>query len=172
MVQQAPPTVLQESVGRVFSRLEKEVLTRGGTLEEFQGDALFAFWEQGSTTSHAAEGCRAALALDRLCRELARDPSVWSVEGFPLKMDWALTTGLVAISGYGGENIHGLSMVGESVVLAFRIEKIADDTTGSIIVCPDTRMMAADGFEFNDLGERMARGFETPQRVFALVDER
>jgi len=87
-------------------------------------------------------------------------------------MDWALTTGLVAISGYGGENILGLSMVGESVVLAFRLEKLADESTGPIITCPDTRIMASDSFEFKDLGTRMAKGFDTPQEVYALVGER
>ncbi len=172
LVRMAPAALLQESVARVFGRLEKAVVAHGGTVKEFQGDALFAFWEQGSTRNHAVEGCRAALDLHRLTEDLARDPSVWAVEGFPLEMDWALTTGLVAISGYGGENILGLSMVGESVVLAFRLEKLADESTGPIITCPDTRLMASDAFEFQDLGSREAKGFDTPKKIFALTGER
>lgn len=172
LVQTAPATVLQESVARVFARLERAVVAHGGTLKEFQGDALFAFWEQGSTRNHAAAACGAALDLHRLADELARDPSVWAVEGSPLEMDWALTTGLVAISGYGGENILGLSMVGESIVLAFRLEKLADQTTGPIVTCPDTRLMASDSFEFRDLGSRSAKGFDTPQKMYALTGEK
>jgi len=172
IVRMAPPTVLQESVARVFGRLEKAVAAHGGTLKEFQGDALFAFWEQGSTRNHAADACRAALDLHRLSEELARDSAVWAVEGFPLEMDWALTTGIVAISGYGGENILGLSMVGEAVVLAFRLEKLADESTGPIIACPETYLMASDTFEFKDLGSRTAKGFDTPQRVYALMAEK
>lgn len=172
IVRSAPSAVLQESVARVFARLEKAVVAHDGTLKEFQGDALFAFWEQGSTKNHAVAACRAALDLNRLTGELARDSSVWAVEGFPLEMDWALTTGLVAISGYGGENILGLSMVGEAVVLAFRLEKLADESTGPIITCPDTRMMASGSFEFKDLGSRNAKGFDAPQRMFALIGER
>jgi adenylate cyclase len=172
IVRKAPPAVLQESVARVFAALEKAVVMHGGTLKEFQGDALFAFWEQGSSRNHASEACRAALDLHRLSQELARDASVWAVEGFPLEMDWALTTGLVAISGYGGENVLGLSMVGESVVLAFRLEKLADETTGPIVTCPDTRIMAGASFEFEDLGSRTAAGFDSPQRIYALVGEK
>jgi len=172
LVRMAPAALLQESVARVFARLEKAVVAHGGTLKEFQGDALFAFWEQGSTRNHAVEACRAALDLHRLAENLARNPSVWAVEGFPLEMDWALTTGLVAISGYGGENILGLSMVGESVVLAFRLEKLADESTGPIITCPDTRLMASDVFEFQDLGSRTAKGFDAPQKIFALTGEK
>ena len=172
IVRSAPSDVLQESVARVFARLERAVVAHNGTLKEFQGDALFAFWEQGSKKNHAAEACRAALDLHRLTGELARDSSVWAVEGFPLQMDWALTTGLVAISGYGGDNILGLSMVGESVVLAFRLEKLVDESTGPIITCPDTHLMASDSFEFRDLGSRHAKGFDVPQRMYALVGER
>ena len=171
ILQRAKPQVLQTSIARVFARLEQEVITLGGTVKEFQGDALFAFWERSSAPNHAVEACRAALALHRLSVELGRDPSIWAVEGFPLEMDFALTTGLVSISGYGGDNVLGLSMVGESVVLAFRLEKIADDDTGPIIACPDTRLMAARELEFRDLGPKMARGFDEPQRVFALVGE-
>jgi class 3 adenylate cyclase len=170
LVHQAPPSVLQESVARVFARLEKAVEALGGTVKEFQGDALFAFWERGSTNNHAADACRAAISLKQLTEELARDPSVWAVEEFPLKMDWALATGPVAISGYGGENVLGLSMVGGPVVLAFRIEKIASDTTGSIIACAATRTMVSEAFRFNDLGLKTVKGFDAPQRLYALVE--
>ena len=172
LVQKAPPAVLQASVSRVFNRLEQEVIALGGTLKEFQGDALFAFWERGSTPNHAIDACRAVLRLRRVSEELASDPKVWSVDGFPLEMDFALTTGLVSISGYGSDNILGLSMVGESVVLAFRIEKIAGDATSPIVVCPDTHLIAEREFEFEDLGPRLAKGFDEPQRVFALLGER
>ncbi|MGD8439169.1 MAG: adenylate/guanylate cyclase domain-containing protein [Holophagae bacterium] len=172
LVQQAPPAVLQASVSRVFSRLEQEVIELGGTLKEFQGDALFAFWERRSTQNHAVDACRAVLRLRRLTEQLAGDPEVWSVDGFPLEMDFALTTGLVSISGYGGQNILGLSVVGESVVLAFRIEKLAGDDTAPIVVCPDTQMMADQHFVFRDLGLQAAKGFDEPQRVFALIGER
>jgi class 3 adenylate cyclase len=78
----------------------------------------------------------------------------------------------VSISGYGSDNILSLSVVGESVVLAFRIEKIAGRDTGPIVACPDTQFMAAHDFEFEDLGPRMAKGFEQPQRVYALVGQK
>jgi class 3 adenylate cyclase len=169
LVQQATSAALQNSVGRVFERLEKEVVALGGTLKEFQGDALFAFWEQGSTENHAVGACRAALELDRLAAELANDNSVWQVEDLPLRMDWALATGPVVISGYGTGNALGLSMVGEPVVLAFRIEKFANDETGSIVACTDTMEMATTVFEFRDLGTREVKGFDDPRRLYSLV---
>jgi class 3 adenylate cyclase len=172
LVRQAASSEVQDCVGRVFERLERAVVKLGGTLKEFQGDAIFAFWEAGTTEKHAVDACRAALALDRVVEEMAKDRSIWRVEGFPLKMDWALATGLVMISGYGSEGALGLSMVGETVVLAFRIEKFADDSTGPIIACPITRKMASGSFEFKDLGSRKAKGFDNAHKLYSLVKEK
>jgi class 3 adenylate cyclase len=160
---------LQESVNRVFSRLEAEVQSLGGTLKEFQGDALFAFWEKGHDDGHATQACHAALHLEKMVRRLAADPSVWSLAGFPLQMDFALATGLVTISGYGNDGALSLSMVGESVVLAFRIEKYANKKTGPIIVCPITRKIADEAFKFKNLGKHRPKGFDEEQNLYSLV---
>ena len=169
LVQLADSSEVQASVGRVFERLEREVVKLGGTLKEFQGDAIFAFWEAGSSANHAVDACSAALALHSLVGELAEDRDVWRVDGFPLHMDWALATGLVTISGYGSDGALGLSMVGETVVLAFRIEKFADESTGPILACPLTRAMAAECFEFRDLGSKRAKGFDASHQLFSLM---
>jgi len=169
LVRMADSSKLQESVNRVFGRLEAEVESLGGTLKEFQGDALFAFWEKGSNGCHATRACRAALHLKKTVARLAADPSVWSIADTPLQMDFALATGLVTISGYGNDGAMGLSMVGESVVLAFRIEKLADKKTGPIIVCPITSQIAGEDFKFKDLGKHQPKGFDEEQNLYALV---
>ncbi len=172
LAQRSDSSGVQASVSRVFSFLEEGIAALGGTLKEFQGDAIFAFWEEGPSGNHAEKACKAALSMDRVSRELAADSAVWQVEDFPLKIDWALASGLVAISSHGSGNALGLSMVGEPVVLAFRIEKFANDETGTIVACPTTRDMARSAFEFRDLGERQAKGFEEPQQLFALAVKR
>ena len=172
LVQQATSSNLQESVGRLFERLEKEVISLGGTIKEFQGDAAFAFWEEDTSENHAVSACDAALKLDLLAKDLAQVPGFWEVDGFPLHVDWALATGTVVMSGYGEGGAMGLSMVGEPVVLAFRIEKFANEKTGSIIACEATREMASKEFKFYDLGEREVKGFDEPRRLYALTRKR
>jgi adenylate cyclase len=169
LVRMVDSAELQESVNRVFGRLEAEVQEFGGTLKEFQGDALFAFWEKASNGCHATQACKAALHLKETVAKLAADPAVWRVGGTPLQMDFALATGLVTISGYGSDGALSLSMVGESVVLAFRIEKLATKKTGPIIVCPITRKIAGEAFKFKDLGKHQPQGFDEEQNLYALV---
>ena len=160
-------------MNRVFEILEREVENLGGTVKEFQGDALFAFWERSEATpSHAGQACRAALHLNQVVKKIAADPEVWTIPSHPLAMDFALTTGMVTISGYGSDGAMGLSMVGESVVLAFRIEKFANKKTGPIITCPLTMSLAKDEFKFRSIGKHLAKGFEEEHSLFSLVREK
>lgn len=171
LVRQAPPAVLQQSVNHVFALLSDAVGHLGGTVKEYQGDALVAFWEGGTRGQQvAAMACHAALELDRSVRQLATDRSVWQVEDFSLEMDWAVATGPVMIDTFGDQRA-GLSMIGEPIVLAFRLEKFANAETGRILACPVTREMAGPRFEFRHLGEMLAKGFSKPDRVFSLERE-
>jgi class 3 adenylate cyclase len=176
MVREAPSAELQQSVNRVFERLTAAVLQLGGTVKEFPGDAILAFWEGNFKGDHAVTACRAAIELDRLARQIALDPSVWTLRQCPLAMDWALATGDVVIDSFGGDAPIGLSMVGEPVVLACRLEKFASDRTGRILTCRTTRQMVAKASRFLteappgfiDLGPMQAKGFDRPDQVFAL----
>lgn len=172
LVRKAPPEELQRSVSMVFEELTNGVIRHGGTVKEYQGDAIFSFWEGSLGGDQGAKACRAAFELDKMAHEIAEDPSLWNVPGFELRMDWALATGPVVIDTFGGRVPTGLSMIGEPVVLAFRMEKFANDETGSILVCPFTKELASSEFEFRDLGERHAKGFDAPDHVFSLVGEK
>ena len=169
LVQSVASQALQQSVRRVFQKLEDEVVQYGGTVKEFRGDAIFAFWEEGASKNQAVDACRAALALDQLTCQLALDREIWYLPDFPLHMDWALATGLVSFGSFGGNRPSGLSVVGEAVVLAFRLEKYANDKRGPIVTCVNTRDRASGVFEFKDLGEKNAKGFPKASKVFALV---
>lgn len=172
IVREAGAETLGQSVTRVFEALEETVLGHGGTVKEYPGDAMLAFWEQRSIHNPAAAACGAALALEARARELAADPAVWNLPDFPLEMDWALTTGPVIIRNFGGARPAGLSMVGEAVVLAFRLEKLADRITGPMLVCSLTKAMAQDRFALRELGEMQTQGFDEPVEVFALLGPR
>jgi class 3 adenylate cyclase len=169
LVQKADLAAVQQAVRRVFHRLEGEVVRLGGTVKEIRGDALFAFWEAGLNDNHAVEACRAALSIDRTARELACDRDVWDVPGFELVMEWALATGPATIATTGDDRPTGLSVIGAPVVLAFRIEKFANEETGRIVACSVTREKASAVFEFENLGEKHNKGFEETNEVFALI---
>lgn len=170
LVRRVSSPVLQRSVSRVFEILTSEVIELGGTVKEYPGDAVLAFWEGGPDGAQASVACRAALELDRLARQIAADPTIWEVVDFPLLMDWALATGPVLIHTFGGARPQGLCLIGEPVVLAFRLEKLAGDDTGTILSCGRTRALAGTAFAFRDLGETAPKGFHQCSHVYALLE--
>lgn len=171
LVRRASADRLQRSVNRVFDLLQAVVTEHLGTVKEYQGDAILAFWEGDFSGSQAVTACRAALALDARARAIASDPSVWELRDFPLEFDWAMATGPVLLDSLGRGRPTGLSLVGEPVVLAFRLEKFASEATGRILACRATREMAAGRFAFRELGAMLAKGFDRPDDVFALDGE-
>ena len=170
LVRRVSSALLQRSVSRVFEILTAGVIEWGGTIKEYPGDAVLAFWEGAPDGTQTSVACRAALELDRLARRIGADPTVWEVPDFPLLMDWALATGPVLIHTFGGARPQGLSLVGEPVVLAFRLEKLAGDDTGPILTCGRTRALAGPGFAFRDLGEVAPKGFHRRGHVYALLE--
>jgi class 3 adenylate cyclase len=171
LVRQASGPEVQRSISGVFEILTEAVGDAGGTVKEFQGDAIVAFWEGTFLGEQAITACRTALHLDALAQRLATDSSVWRVADFALKLDWALATGAVTIDSFGGDKPAGLSMIGEAPVLAFRLEKFASDATGRILACQATRDRGCSAFQFRDLGQMLAKGFDRPDHVYALEGE-
>jgi len=168
LVREIESSRLQNAIQRVFQKLEDEVTRMGGTVKEYRGDAIFAFWEESASENQAVDACFAAVSLEKLGRLLARDKSVWDIPDHPLRFDWALATGSVTFGSIGDGRPSGMSAIGEPVVLAFRIEKFASDETGAIVVCEKTREKAAGRFQFTDLGRKEVKGFSHAVRVFAL----
>ena len=171
LVRRVPLSVLQRSVSHAFEILTSGVLEWGGTVKEYPGDAVVAFWDATPDGGQTAAACRAALELDQLAKRIAADPSVWDVPDFPLLMDWALATGPVVIHTFGGAHSRGLSLIGEPVVLAFRLEKLAGAELGTILTCGRTRALAGSAFAFRDLGEVAPKGFQRLEHVYSLLGQ-
>jgi class 3 adenylate cyclase len=160
----------QRAVRRVFEALTALVLKLGGTVKEYQGDAIVAFWEGDDSGIQAVKALEATRQLDALACRIGADPRLWPVKDHPLEMHWALATGLVLIDSIGEGQAVGLSMMGEPIVRAFRLEKFAGPDTGRILACRATRAAAGNALPFRDVGERTAKGFDRPDRVFALAE--
>jgi class 3 adenylate cyclase len=62
--------------------------------------------------------------------------------------------------------------VGAGQTKQLRIERLATQETGRILACGGTRGLAGGALAFRDLGERLAKGFDRPDHVFALVEAR
>ncbi len=164
--QQFGPADVAGSVRTVFERLAAFIGQMKGTVKEYQGDAIVAFWEGDLNPpfQFALDACNAALRLHEEVRAMAGNPGVWRIRDFPLQMDFALASGMVSITTVGGN----LAVVGDPINYAFRLEKLATDQTGFILTCNTTQLLAKKGFRFRPLGVTQVKGRAKAEPIFSL----
>jgi len=158
-------------INEIFDRFSKIVEDFKGTVKDYAGDSVIAFWEHqfGDPAGQSELACRAAirqmLSLDQIRVELSEKYA--DVEN--LRMGWGITTGPVTLSHYGSRAAD-LAMVGDCINLANRFSGMANkDIPENIIVCSHTAELVGDRFELKDLGLNSIPGRQGKEHIFALL---
>ena len=143
-------SLAHERIQAAFNNFSETITAYGGLAREIRGDALVAEFER------ASDAVPAALAFQILNEE------------FNSKLDDDIQPQLRIGISLGEVIIADNTVTGAGVVLAQRLEQLAD--TGGIVVqgavseTVPTRMP----FDFESLGEHKLKGFELPVRAFSV----
>ena len=82
-----------------------------------------------------------------------------------------IATGLVVVGdAVAGSDPDRDAVVGEAANLAARLQGMAEPNT--VVVSEVTRQLAAERFEYRDLGQRELKGFATPMSVYQVIGQR
>ena len=82
-----------------------------------------------------------------------------------------IATGLVVVGdALAGSDPGRGAVVGEAANLAARLQGMAEPNT--VVVSEVTRQLAAERFEYRDLGKRELKGFVTPTAAYQVTGER
>jgi class 3 adenylate cyclase len=125
----ADSAVVYTLIKEIFAQFSTIVNTHQGTVKDYAGDAVFAFWEHpgGFSANQALSACQAALSQLRSVPEIHRHLTGRGL-AMPLPvLGWGLTTGRVTMSHYGSRSA-GLALVGDCINLAFRLSSMANKT--------------------------------------------
>ena len=144
-----------------------------GTVKDYTGDEVYAFWEHGShlCKEQAVEACFTALeqaqTVDRIRAKLSGvNPAVES-----LRLGWGITTGKVTMSHYGWR-VTDLALVGDSTNSAFRLSSMANKILKSeIVVCCQTADLIRESLPTDDLGLVTLRGRSGQEHVYGISRE-
>jgi class 3 adenylate cyclase len=143
-------TLAHERIQAVFHQFSETIISYGGITRELRGDALVAEFER------ASDAVPAALAFQVLNRE------------FNSKLDDDIQPQLRIGISLGEVIIADNTITGAGVVLAQRLEQLAEPDgvvlQGSVSETIPARMP----FEFESLGEQVLKGFDQPVRAFAV----
>jgi TolB-like protein/class 3 adenylate cyclase/Tfp pilus assembly protein PilF len=144
-------TLAHERIQTVFNQFSKTILAYGGINRELRGDALVAEFKR------ASDAVTAAIAF-QVTNEASN--AVHNCEIRP-ELRIGISLGEVIIA--------DKTITGAGVVLAQRLEQLAEPggvvVQGAISETVPTRMP----FEFKSLGEQVLKGFDQPVRAFAAI---
>lgn len=148
---QTDERVAHERIQDAFRRFSETIEAYGGVAHELRGDALVSEFERASDAVCAALAFQAANIENNSHLTDAIRPEV--------RVGIAL--GEVVID-------HG-TMTGAGVVLAQRLEQLAE--SGGVVIqgAVSEAVPARLAFAYDSLGEQMLKGFDTPIRAYAVA---
>src|SRR6266702_1115470 len=137
-----------------------------GTVNQVLGDGIMAlFGAPIAHEDHALRACYAALAMQAAM--LLTTEAVRRTRGLELRMRVGLNSGEVVVRAIGNDLHMDYSAVGETTVLAARMEQMA--TPGSIRLTAGTLGLVEGLVRVNALGPVPVKGLVEPVEVFELV---
>ena len=143
-------SLAHQRIQDTFTRFSETIRTYGGVAREIRGDALVAEFDR------ASDAVNAALAFQVMNGEF----NATLEDDIQPQLRIGISLGEVIIA----DN----TITGAGVVLAQRLEQLAESggvvVQGSVSETVPTRMP----FEFEGLGEQMLKGFDQPVRAFSV----
>src|SRR5258706_544983 len=148
----ADPEIVRRKVSRFFDQVSHCIVTHGGTVEKFAGDAVMAAF--GVPLAHeddAERAVRAGLATLERVRELGLEARIGIESGEVVTED----------------DTESTFATGEAVNLAARLQQEAKP--GEIIIGPGAARLVRGRIELEQVGPLELRGWEKPVAAHRVV---
>ena len=130
------PGELVELLNEFLTEMTDIILTREGTVDKFEGDAIIAFFGAPNDLPHQEETA-VSICLD-MQKRLAQLRKKWHGEGRPeLRMRIGLCTGRAVVGNMGSKNRMDYTMMGDTVNTAARLEGV-NKVYGTYTMISDT----------------------------------
>jgi predicted ATPase/class 3 adenylate cyclase len=152
-----------------FQRVSEALLRHGGQIEKFIGDAVMAVFGVPTASERDPEqAVRAALAMQQALGELNQE--LEQQRGLRLTMRIGINTGLVLVGLLDKARNGDLTVVGETVNLASRLEQAAPP--GGILISYDSYRHVRGLFELQGPITLAVKGKPDPLQVYLVQGAR
>lgn len=162
------PDLLVGLLNEYLDDMADIVMSEGGTLDKYIGDAIMALYGAPAPLSdHAVRVCRTALRMQRRLTQLNER---WAEQGRPqLGMRIGVNTGEPVVGNIGGEKRFDYTALGDAVNLAARLEPACKIYGVSTMIAQGTKDGAGPTIQTRELDLLAVYGKEEPVPVYELV---
>ncbi len=168
MSEKLPPEEVVDFLNQYFTKMVDIVVKYEGTLDKFIGDALLAVF--GAPISHPDDAKRAVLGSLEMKEELAKFNAERERKGKePIKIGIAIHTGDVVAGNIGSEIRMEYTVIGNTVNLSSRVEKLNKRLGTMILITETTYQEVKNIVQVAEMEEVLVRGIEQPVKVYEVV---
>nr|BFE82061.1 hypothetical protein GCM10020093_046620 [Planobispora longispora] len=167
IAERTDPAVLAGQLNAHRRAMNAAILSGGGTVMQYVGDAVMAvFGAPSPLEDHGPRAVRAAAGMHLRQRELNRE---WAARGAaPFDLGIGLCSGEVAAALLGSEERLEYTLVGDTVNLAQRMQDLARPY--GTVAAESTVRAAGDAWPWKPLGSRVVKGRTTPVTAYHLLE--
>lgn len=162
------PSELVALLNEYLDGMTRILLSQGGTLDKYEGDAIMAFWGAPlDEPDHAGRAVKAALEMSRFSEALSE---TFRRKGKPsIRTRIGLNTGKVIVGNIGSESRFNYTIIGDEVNLASRLEGANKAFGTTLMISESTFSRVRDGFLGRELDILRVKGKERPVTVYEVL---
>jgi adenylate cyclase len=155
-------------LGDYYERMTEQVFAHGGTLKEYVGDELMAFFGAPiDQPDHAARACGAALAMRE--QRLALNTEWAAIGRPPLSARTGINSGPMLVGNLGSRYRFAYGVLGDQVNLGSRLEGLNRVYGTDILVGESTALLARVSFVLRELDVVRVKGKNQAVSVYELL---
>jgi adenylate cyclase len=165
------PEELVHLLNDFLSEMTDIILSYGGTLDKYEGDAIIAFWNAPlDQPDHAVRACRAALDCQNRLEELR--PEFAAKSGHELFMRVGLNSGPAVVGNMGSHSRFDYTAMGDTINMASRLEGACKQYSVPILIGDTTFQMAKHAVAAREVDLIRVVGKSKPERVYQILGEK
>lgn len=169
MAEEMDPEDWSATMSRTFDVMAEAVQRYEGTVAQFLGDGILAFF--GAPIAHEDDALRAvwaALAIQDGLANLESDPGMSAAAGVRVRI--GINTGPVIVGHVGSGQAQTYSAIGDTLNTAARVQSAAEPS--SVSVTQSTYRLVSSVFDAADLGEIEVKGKTLPIHCYRVTGPR
>lgn len=163
------PQEMTEILSEYYDRVTEQVFLQRGTLKEYVGDELMAFFGAPlEADDHAHRACHAALAMREQRLRLA---SEWAARGRPaLRARTGINSGPMLVGNLGSKYRFAYGVLGDQVNLGSRLEGLNKVYGTDILIGETTARLVEGSYVVREIDMVRVKGREQAVRIYELIE--
>ena len=170
MSEKLSPEAVADVINLYLNEATKIVMSHGGTVDKFIGDAVMAFWGAPlPDAQHALHGTRAAIAMQEMMQRC--QPQFQAFGTDELKLRIGLHSGPAVVGNMGSDLRFTYTALGDTVNLAARLEGVNKAYGTKILLTTDTATLLDSSLTLRPVDRVRVKGKDIPVDIFTPCDD-